>query len=186
MERRVLGKGLDALIPKKATNISPREFVYLPLESIAPAQKQPRQQVNQQELLELAQSIKEKGFIQPIVVRKTDSGRYEIVAGERRYLAAKSLKLKEIPTIVKEVNAQDAFVLAIVKNLQRKDLNPIELCVLRISTYELLHRLELPYPIILKEAVNLAKTYGATDGYKYVNGVLDKAAKALRPHEKYG
>ncbi len=67
-----------------------------------------------------------------------------------------------------------------------KDLNPIELCVLRISTYELLHRLELPYPIILKEAVNLAKTYGATDGYKYVNGVLDKAAKALRPHEKYG
>ena len=67
-----------------------------------------------------------------------------------------------------------------------KDLNPIELCVLRISTYELLHRLELPYPIILKEAVSLAKTYGATDGYKYVNGVLDKAAKALRPHEKYG
>ncbi len=66
-----------------------------------------------------------------------------------------------------------------------KDLNPIELCVLRIATYELMHRLEIPYPIILKEAVGLARTFGATDGYKFVNGVLDKTAKQLRPHEKY-
>lgn len=66
-----------------------------------------------------------------------------------------------------------------------KELNPVELTVLRIGTYEVLHRPEIPYPVIIKEAVSLTKTFGAIDGFKYVNGVLDKAAKALRPHEKY-
>jgi ParB family transcriptional regulator, chromosome partitioning protein len=126
MEKRVLGRGLDALIPKKATSISPKEFVYLSMDKVVPAKKQPRQKVDQQELEELSNSIKEKGFIQPIVVRKTGEENYEIVAGERRYLAAKSLRLKEIPTIIKDVNEQEAFILAIVENLQRKDLNPIE------------------------------------------------------------
>jgi len=66
-----------------------------------------------------------------------------------------------------------------------KELNPVELTVLRIGTYEVLHRPEIPYPVIIKEAVSLTKTFGASDGFKYVNGVLDKAAKSLRPHEKY-
>ncbi len=126
MERRVLGKGLEALIPKKTESLLPKEFQYLPINKISPAKVQPRQEVNQEELKELAQSIKEKGFIQPIVVRKNKEGGFEIVAGERRYLASKSLGLKEIPTIIKDVNDKDAFILAIVENLQRKDLNPIE------------------------------------------------------------
>ncbi len=126
MERRVLGKGLDALIPKKVTTISPKEFLYLSMDNVVPAKKQPRQRVDQKELEELAGSIKEKGFIQPIVVRKIEGDKYEVVAGERRYLAAKLLRLKDIPTIVKDVSEQDAFILAIVENLQRKDLNPIE------------------------------------------------------------
>ena len=126
MERRVLGKGLDALIPKKTVAMLPKEFTYLPLEAIKPAPNQPRQEIDKKELEGLTQSIKEKGFIQPIVVRKIAGGGYEVVAGERRYQAAKSLGLKEIPTIVKDLNEKDAFILAIVENLQRQDLNPIE------------------------------------------------------------
>lgn len=126
MERKVLGKGLDALIPKKTESLLPKEFSYLPLDKVVPSQKQPRQKVEQKELEELTQSIKEKGFLQPIVVRKSEAGMYQIVAGERRYLASKLLGLKEIPAIIKDVNERDAFVLAIVENLQRTNLNPIE------------------------------------------------------------
>jgi len=126
MERKVLGRGLDALIPKKTAAMLPREFTRLSLDKVKPATHQPRQEVSEKELRELTRSIKEKGFIQPIVVRGIDGGSYEIVAGERRYQAAKSLGLKEIPTIIKELNDKDAFVLAIVENLQRQDLNPIE------------------------------------------------------------
>jgi len=126
MERKVLGRGLDALIPKKPAAMLPREFIHLALDKIKPAKNQPRQEVSEKELAELTQSIKEKGFIQPIVVREAKGGGYEVVVGERRYQAAKSLGLKEIPTITKELDDKDAFVLAIVENLQRQDLNPIE------------------------------------------------------------
>lgn len=126
MEKKVLGRGLDALIPKKNTVMSTQEFVYLPLAKIKPARRQPRQEVEGSELGELTQSIKEKGVIQPIVARKIEGGSYEIVAGERRYRAAKSLRLKEIPTIIKTIDSREAFVLAIIENLQRTDLNPLE------------------------------------------------------------
>ena len=126
MERKVLGRGLDALIPKKIAAMLPREFTHLALDRIKPAKNQPRQEVSEKELDELTRSIKEKGLIQPIVVRETEGGGYEVVAGERRYQAANSLGLKEIPTIIKELDDKDAFVLAIVENLQRQDLNPIE------------------------------------------------------------
>jgi ParB family chromosome partitioning protein len=126
MAKRVLGKGLDALIPKKANTASSKEFIYLSLEKIKPAKHQPRQKIGKRALEDLARSIKDKGFIQPIIVRKTTGDFYEVVAGERRFQAAKSLGLKEIPTILKDVDDKDAFILAIVENLQREDLNPIE------------------------------------------------------------
>ncbi|MCK4519781.1 MAG: ParB/RepB/Spo0J family partition protein [Candidatus Omnitrophica bacterium] len=126
MERKVLGRGLDTLIPKKTAAMLPREFTHLPLSRVRPAKNQPRQEVSEKELGELTQSIKAKGFIQPIVVRRSAGGRYEVVAGERRYQAAKSLGLKEIPTIIKELDDKDAFILAIIENLQRQDLNPID------------------------------------------------------------
>ncbi|MFH1519866.1 MAG: ParB/RepB/Spo0J family partition protein [Candidatus Omnitrophota bacterium] len=126
MGKKVLGRGLDALIPTKTAAMFPREFMHLSLDKIKPAKHQPRQEVGEKELGELTQSIKAKGFIQPIVVRTIADGSYEVVAGERRYQAAKSLGLNEIPTIVKELSDQDAFVLAIAENLQRQDLNPIE------------------------------------------------------------
>jgi len=86
---------------------------------------QPRQGIDANSLQELSRSIKEKGFIQPIVARKLKDG-FEIVAGARRFHAAKLLGIKEIPTIVKDLNDKDTFMLAIMENLQRKNLNPLE------------------------------------------------------------
>jgi ParB family chromosome partitioning protein len=127
MERKVLGKGLDALIPKKPIVIDlEKDFTYLPLNKIKAGKYQPRREIGGKELGELAQSVKEKGFIQPIVVRKVEDGGYEIVAGGRRFEAAKSLKLREIPVMVKELDDKDTLIFAIVENLQRKELNPIE------------------------------------------------------------
>jgi ParB family chromosome partitioning protein len=126
MERKVLGKGLDALIPKKTISVLPKEFTYLALDKIKPGKYQPRQEIEPKELEELSQSIQAKGVIQPIVVRKSGLDSYEIVAGGRRYQAAKSLGLNEIPTIIKELDDKDTLVFAIIENLQRKDLNPLE------------------------------------------------------------
>lgn len=127
MEKRVLGKGLDALIPKKTAVVSfEKDFTYLPLGKIRSGKYQPRREIIGKELEELSQSIKEKGFIQPIVVRKIGVDEYEIVAGGRRYSAAKLLNLKEIPVMIKDLDDKDTLVVAIVENLQRKNLNPIE------------------------------------------------------------
>lgn len=127
MEKKVLGKGLDALIPKKISqDIYAKEFTYLPLSKIKPGKYQPRQEVDEAELMELSRSIKEKGVIQPIIVRKSGGDTYEIVAGGRRFQAAKSLGLNELPTIIRDLDDKDTFIFAITENLQRKDLNPIE------------------------------------------------------------
>ncbi|MBU1122010.1 MAG: ParB/RepB/Spo0J family partition protein [Candidatus Omnitrophota bacterium] len=129
MERKVLGKGLDALIPKKTVAVeseNEKEIMCLPLDMIKSGKYQPRREIGGNELDCLAQSIKEKGFIQPIVVRKIEAGQYEIVAGGRRFEAAKALRLKEIPVMVKSLDDCDTLIVAIVENLQRKELNPIE------------------------------------------------------------
>jgi len=127
MEKRVLGKGLDALIPKKATlPATPREFAYLSLEKLQPGKYQPRQDFNEKDLEELSQSIKEKGVIQPLVVRKASEDKYEVIAGERRYQAAVLLKLTQVPVIIKDIDDKEALTVAIIENLQRKDLNAIE------------------------------------------------------------
>ncbi len=127
MEKKVLGKGLDALIPRKIPQAMPaKEYTHLPLNKIRPGKYQPRHQVNEAELEELSRSIKEKGLIQPIIVRKVAEDTYEIVAGGRRFQAAKYLGLNEIPTIIRELDDKDTFIFAITENLQRKDLNPIE------------------------------------------------------------
>jgi len=126
MERKVLGKGLEALIPRKTAAILPKEFTHLALTKLKPASHQPRQTIDGKELEELARSIKQTGVIQPIIARKTTEGNYEVVAGERRYQACKSLGLKEIPTIIKTLDDKDAYLLAIIENLQRKDLDPLE------------------------------------------------------------
>jgi ParB family chromosome partitioning protein len=125
MERKVLGKGLEALIPRK-TEIKDREFIYLSIEKIHSSRFQPREEIEPQELEELSRSIREKGLIQPIIVRKITEDYYEVVAGNRRFQASKLLGIKELPTIVKELDDKDAFAFALIENIQRKDLNPIE------------------------------------------------------------
>ncbi len=124
MAKKVLGRGLEALIPKKEKE-EDKDYLYLPIEKIIVSSLQPRQEIDPQELEELASSIKEKGILQPILVRKKGDN-YEIVAGHRRYFAAKSLGINSLPSIVRDLDDQEVLLFALVENLQRKDLNPIE------------------------------------------------------------
>ena len=127
MERKALGKGLSALIPEKVLEKGghKEEIIYVQSGQIKPNPFQPREDFNQQSIEELAQSIKEKGVIQPLLVRRKGDN-YELIAGERRLRAANSLGLKEIPIIVRDVSDQDSLELALIENIQREGLNPIE------------------------------------------------------------
>lgn len=124
MERKALGKGISALIPEKETE-SAEKIVYVKLEQIKPSPFQPREDFAAQNLEELAQSIKEKGVIQPVLVRRKGDD-YELIAGERRLRAASLLNLKEIPVIIKDAADLDSLELSLIENIQRQDLNPIE------------------------------------------------------------
>ena len=131
-KRKALGKGLQALIPEArdsnasllTADITPG-VAELRVCDIAPGRYQPRSAFNQAKLNELIASIKEKGIVQPVLARKTDKG-YELIAGERRLRAAKALGMATIPAIVKEVDDLNAMEIALVENIQREDLNPIE------------------------------------------------------------
>ncbi|MFV9510309.1 ParB/RepB/Spo0J family partition protein [Tepidibacillus sp. LV47] len=120
-----LGRGLDALIP--SLDIGDDEKVTeIEVSHIRPNPYQPRKVFNQEQLLDLMASIKEHGVIQPIIVRKALKG-YEIVAGERRWRASKELKLQTIPAVIKEFTDQQVMEIALIENLQREDLNVIEI-----------------------------------------------------------
>ncbi|MFA5389027.1 MAG: ParB/RepB/Spo0J family partition protein [Candidatus Omnitrophota bacterium] len=133
MEKRVLGRGLAALIPEKQTtdNMQVLESNIqqgvrnIPIDKIKANKYQPREDFNQEALDDLAVSIKEKGFIQPVLVRLKDN-EYELIAGERRFRAAKKLGYKEIPAIIKEASDLDSLELSIIENIQRENLNPID------------------------------------------------------------
>ena len=121
-----LGKGLESLMGEANAEVgSVSSDASLPISKIKPNKNQPRQSFEAEPMKELADSIKQNGVLQPIMVRKAGAS-YEIVAGERRYQAAKIAGLKEIPVIVREVSDEDVFKLALIENLQRSDLNPIE------------------------------------------------------------
>ncbi|MFA5177542.1 MAG: ParB/RepB/Spo0J family partition protein, partial [Candidatus Omnitrophota bacterium] len=117
MERRALGKGISALIPEKEVNVK-NEINYIQPDQIRPNPFQPREEFDQQHIEELAQSIKEKGVIQPLLVRRKGDY-YELIAGERRLRACNMLGLKEIPIIVKEVDDRDSLEYALIENIQR-------------------------------------------------------------------
>lgn len=124
MVKKGLGKGLESIIP--ISNIKDRTYVMeVDIEQLTPNLYQPRQGFDQEKLEELKESIKAHGIIQPIIVRETAQG-YEIVAGERRLKAARELGLKKIPVIIKQFNNLKTFEVALVENIQREDLNPIE------------------------------------------------------------
>lgn len=129
--KKGLGKGLSALIPEdpidELLNIDNEKesIVNIDISLIKPNKKQPRKEFDKKALLELSQSIKTYGVIQPIIVRKFKND-YEIVAGERRWKASQEAGLKEIPCIIKDIEELDSMKIALIENLQREDLNPIE------------------------------------------------------------
>lgn len=127
MGKRGLGKGLEALIPPLSTLEEGEETVQMiPLEKIVPNSYQPRRDFDEEKLQELADSIKEHGMVQPIVVRKTGDSEYEVAAGERRLRACRMLNIEKVPAVVKDINDQQVTEIALIENIQREDLNPIE------------------------------------------------------------
>jgi ParB family chromosome partitioning protein len=125
-----LGKGLSALIPDAADTLAaPRVSLEIDIDLLEPNDYQPRGPMEDERLKELAQSIKANGIIQPIVARKLDSGRYQIIAGERRWRAAHHAGLAKVPVVVKDVGSdekQRRLEMALIENIQRENLNPIE------------------------------------------------------------
>ena len=121
-----LGKGLGAMFPDLLNHIGDRpSFVQCGIEELAPNRFQPRRNFNDDDQRELVASVKKSGIIQPIIVRKADNG-YEIIAGERRWRAAQTAGLKEVPIIIRKAEDRDLAELSLIENLQREALNPIE------------------------------------------------------------
>lgn len=119
-----LGKGLDALFVDNDTGDT--NSVTLRISEIEPNQEQPRKQFDEEALAELADSIRQHGVIQPLLVRPLENGMYQLVAGERRWRASRMAGLTEVPVVIKELSEAEAMELALIENLQRQDLNPIE------------------------------------------------------------
>ena len=123
-KRVALGKGLGALIPEFEKEES-RTLLFCGIEEIVPNRSQPRKHFDESKLQELAESIKEKGILEPLIVRRVDGG-YELIVGERRWRAAQKAGLKEVPVLVREIEGREALEFSLIENLQREDLNPIE------------------------------------------------------------
>jgi ParB family transcriptional regulator, chromosome partitioning protein len=119
-----LGKGLGALIPEMELEES-KTLLYCGIEEIRPNRSQPRKHFDESKLQELADSIKEKGILEPLIVRKAADG-YELVVGERRWRAAQKAGLREVPVLVKELEDREVLEVSLIENLQRDDLNPLE------------------------------------------------------------
>jgi ParB family chromosome partitioning protein len=120
--KTALGKGLGALIPEKKG----REIAEVEIGRIASGREQPRKVFRDSSLKELAQSIKEKGILQPVLLRRERDGSFSLIAGERRVRAARLAGMKKVPAIIREAGPQDSLEIALVENIQREDLNPID------------------------------------------------------------
>ncbi|MDI7260864.1 MAG: ParB/RepB/Spo0J family partition protein [Thermodesulfobacteriota bacterium] len=123
-KRMALGKGLGALIPE-LEEAEGKKLLYCGIEEVRPNRSQPRKHFDESKLQELAETIKEKGILDPLMVRRVGEG-YELIAGERRWRAAQKAGLKEVPVIVKDADDREVLEISLIENLQREDLNPIE------------------------------------------------------------
>ena len=119
--KAALGKGLDALLPDRGG-----EVIEIEVGKVLPNENQPRKVFKDAALKELASSIKEKGVLQPVIVSRIGDGTFRLIAGERRWRASSLAGLKKIPALVKDVSSQDAIEIALIENIQREELNPIE------------------------------------------------------------
>src|SRR5258708_7735157 len=124
LKKPALGRGLGALIPGGSPS-ERRGVLLLGVEEVAPDKNQPRRHFDEAHIGELAESIRAKGVLQPVLVRRTEQG-YVLIAGERRWRAAQKAGLRELPALVREVSEKEAFELALIENIQREDLNPVE------------------------------------------------------------
>ena len=129
MEKKALGRGLDALLPTTKPAPMPElpEVQHLRIEAIVPNRYQPRQTFSPQELAELAASLKQSGLLQPVLVRRKGDGMYELISGERRWRAAREAGLETIQAVIRNCSDEESILLALVENLQREDLNPMEM-----------------------------------------------------------
>jgi ParB family chromosome partitioning protein len=125
MRRRALGKGLEALIPSQQKGDLAEGYRLVPIGDIKPNPHQPRAKIEDAEIQELIASIKEKGVIEPLIVKRTGKN-YVLAAGERRLRAARRAGLKEVPVIIRDLSEQELLEIGLIENLHRKDLNPIE------------------------------------------------------------
>ena len=123
--KRVLGRGIDALVPDLDSLTKEKDFFLCDVDSIYPNPMQPRQSFPEGSLDELVASIEEIGVIQPLIVRTAKTG-YELIAGERRWRAARLAKLKRVPVLIREASSTEMLELALIENIQRKDLGPLE------------------------------------------------------------
>jgi ParB family chromosome partitioning protein len=169
MTRKALGKGLGALIPEVSSGVAVVETAepdlgLVPVDRIRSNPFQPRTQFDAESLTELAASIRENGLIQPLVVREVGDGTYELIAGERRYLACKEAGLTRVPVVVRQATRRDMLQMALVENLQREDLNPIE-------EAEAFHRLATEFALTQAEiAVRVGKSRTAvTNALRLLN-----------------
>ena len=129
MEKKALGRGLDALLPpvKLASMPESQDVQHLRVDAIVPNRYQPRQTFSPQGLEELSASLKQSGLLQPILVRRKGDGIYELISGERRWRAAKEAGLETIQSVIRNCGDEESVILALVENLQRADLNPMEM-----------------------------------------------------------
>jgi ParB family chromosome partitioning protein len=149
VKKRGLGRGLDALLTSNKTteqhhaNQHSAELQKIPVEFLRPGKYQPRKDMSQDALEDLASSIRAQGVIQPIVVRAIDDNSYEIIAGERRWRAAQLARLAEVPCLIKNVPDEAAVAIALIENIQREDLNAMEEAVALdrlLTEFELTHQ----------------------------------------------
>ena len=129
MEKKALGRGLDALLPttKPAPMPGLPEVQHLRIDAVVPNRYQPRQTFSPQELTELAASLKQSGLLQPVLVRRKGDGMYELISGERRWRAARQAGMETIQAVVRNCSDEETILFALVENLQREDLNPMEM-----------------------------------------------------------
>jgi ParB family chromosome partitioning protein len=166
VKKRGLGRGLDALLgtvkeqdepadgPTDAESATTRESATLPIDVIGRGRYQPRREFDPDSLQELADSISAQGVLQPIVVRPVEGGRYEIIAGERRWRATQLAGLADIPVVVRDVDEQAAMAIGLIENIQRDDLNPLEEAT---ALHRLLNEFELTHQDVAK-AVGKSRT----------------------------
>ena len=121
-----LGRGLSALIPDISTEIDKKDIITIDLKNIYPNQDQPRRVFDEEKIKILSESIENYGVLQPIVLKPDDKGKYMIIAGERRYRASKLARKSDIPAVIKDIPMKDIMEIALIENLQREELNPIE------------------------------------------------------------